>query len=328
MSDAHPFVSLTPELILEAVESLGYFSDGRLLALNSYENRVYQVGIEDAEPLIAKIYRPQRWSDEQILEDHQFCFELFENEVPVVCPFQLDNQTLFHYQNFRFALFPRRAGRAPELDNLDNLYRLGQWLGRIHAVGAVKRFQTRPTLDIKSFGEDSVAFISGHFIPADLQQAYDSLTADLLRKMKQIVAAHESITTIRVHGDCHPGNILWRDDRPNFVDLDDARMAPAVQDVWMLLSGDRSQQLIQLSEVLEGYQDFYDFDLRELHLVEVFRTLRILHFSAWLGRRWQDPAFPRYFPWFNSARYWGEHILQLREQYAALFEPPLSIQRN
>ncbi len=328
MSDnSQPFYQLTPDAVIDAVESLDYLSDGRILALNSYENRVYQVGLDEREPLIAKFYRPGRWSDAQILEEHQFCFELAEQELPVVAPLcNAQGESLFHFGGYRLALYPRRGGRAPELGDPDHLYQLGQTLGRIHLVGAMHPFQTRPQLDIQSYGRDSIELIARDFIPPSLREAYTSLTADLLVGIDECYRAAGDVRRIRVHGDCHGGNILWREDTPNFVDFDDARMAPAIQDLWMLLTGDdRQQQQLQLSEVIEGYREFADFDPRELHLVEALRTLRMLHYSAWLARRWQDPAFPHNFPWFNTERYWGEHILQLREQLSALREPPLTL---
>lgn len=321
----HPFETLTPSFILDAVESHGYWSDGRSFPLNSYENRVYQVGIEGSEPLIAKFYRPGRWTDEQILEEHELCFELVEKELPVVAPMVKDGVSLFHSGDFRFALYPRKGGHAPELDNPDNLFILGRLLGRMHLVGAVKPFEHRPQVDVQSYGHDSVAFVSEHFIPAELRLSYDSLTRDILQLIEEIVARVGDVRQIRVHGDCHGGNMLWRDDAPHFVDFDDSRMAPAIQDIWMLLSGGRSEQLAQISEIIEGYNEFNDFQLKELQLVEVMRTLRMLHYSAWLARRWEDPAFPHSFTWFNTVRYWSEHILELREQFAALQEPGLTL---
>lgn len=321
----HPFETLTPSFILDAVESHGYWSDGRSFPLNSYENRVYQVGIEGSEPLIAKFYRPGRWTDEQILEEHELCFELVEKELPVVAPMVKDGVSLFHSGDFRFALYPRKGGHAPELDNPDNLLILGRLLGRMHLVGAVKPFEHRPQVDVQSYGHDSVAFVSEHFIPAELRLSYDSLTRDILQLIEEIVARVGDVRQIRVHGDCHGGNMLWRDDAPHFVDFDDSRMAPAIQDIWMLLSGGRSEQLAQISEIIEGYNEFNDFQLKELQLVEVMRTLRMLHYSAWLARRWEDPAFPHSFTWFNTVRYWSEHILELREQFAALQEPGLTL---
>ncbi|MDW7645502.1 MAG: serine/threonine protein kinase [Desulfuromonadales bacterium] len=318
-----PFQSLTPSFIMDAVESQGYVCDCRTLALNSYENRVYQVGIEEGQPLIAKFYRPQRWTDAQIGEEHQFCFELREHELPVVAPLRNEaGESLFHYGGFRFALYARQGGHAPEFDDLDNLLIMGRLLGRLHRIGAIRPFVHRPHLDGQSFGHDSVALISERFIPAEYKANYDALTTDLLQAVDELTAT-VTARSIRVHGDCHAGNILWRDDAPHLVDLDDARMAPAVQDIWMMLSGDRTRQQVQLAEILDGYQEFYDFHPAELRLIEALRSLRILHFTAWLARRWDDPTFPRHFSWFNTPRYWGEHILQLREQIAALAEPPL-----
>lgn len=321
-----PFFSLTPDTVMDAVESLGFLSDGRIMALNSYENRVYQVGLDEAAPLIAKFYRPNRWSDEQISEEHQFMAQLVEQGLSVVPALEQNGHTLFHFESFRFALFERRGGRAPELDNLDHLYQLGQTLGRIHQVGQAQAFAQRPVLDIQSYGIESIELISRGFIPHSLKAAYDSLTNDLLRELDAAFARAGDVNYIRVHGDCHAGNILWRDDLPHFVDFDDARMAPAVQDIWMFLTGDeRSQHELQLSEVLAGYNEFADFNPRELHLVEALRTLRMLHYAAWLARRWEDPAFPHNFPWFNTERYWGEHLLQLREQFSALQQPVLRL---
>ncbi len=325
-SSAHPFERLTPDFILDAIEAQGLICDGRILALNSYENRVYQIGLEEQQPIIAKFYRPERWTDEQILEEHQFYFDLQAQELSVVPPMLLAEQSLLHYQGFRLSLFLRRGGRAPELDNPDHLFRLGNTLGRLHLVGAARPFVSRPTLDIASFGHDSIELLLRDFIPDSLRQAYQSLTSDLMRHIENSFAQCQGIHYLRVHGDCHAGNLLWRDDQAHFVDFDDARMAPAIQDIWMLLTEtDRLLREQQLAEVMAGYQEFSDFDPRELHLIEPLRTLRMLHYSAWLARRWQDPAFPLNFPWFNSERYWGQHILQLREQLSALQEPVLRL---
>ena len=325
-SGNHPFDKLTPDLLIDAVESQGFLSDGGFLALNSYENRVYQIGIENKTPMIAKFYRPNRWTDEQIFEEHQFCFQLQEQELPVVCPWlNSEGKSISHHEGFRFALYERKGGRAPELDNLDNLFILGRLLGRFHGIGATQPFKYRPTLNVKNFGWDSYELISKDFMPKELSPAYDSLALDVLKAIDEILAGYGQINNIRVHGDCHSGNILWRDDYPHFVDFDDARMAPAIQDIWMLLSGDREEQTAQITEIIQGYNEFYDFDYRQLRLIEVFRTLRIMHHSAWIARRWSDPAFPRAFSWFDSPRYWSDHILALREQLAALNEPPLEV---
>ncbi|MFT4560499.1 MAG: Ser/Thr protein kinase RdoA (MazF antagonist) [Gammaproteobacteria bacterium] len=326
LEPSHPFDTLTPDFILNSLEEHGVLSDGRLLALNSYENRVYQIGIEDGEPLVAKFYRPDRWSDDQIYEEHEFCFELAANELPIVAPIvNANGESMLRCGAFRVALFPRRGGRTPDIDDLDNLLILGRLLGRIHLTGANRPFEHRPTINCVNFGHDSVAIVGGRFIPAELAPAYDSLAEDLLKKLDAIFATVGDIEHIRVHGDCHSGNILWRDATPHFVDFDDSRMAPAIQDLWMLLSGDQERQRAQLSEILEGYGEFNDFHFKELQLVEALRTLRLLHYNAWLAERWDDPAFPRTFTWFNSPRYWEQHILDLREQYAALDEPPLQV---
>lgn len=322
----HPFQTLTPAFVMDAVESQGFRCDCRVFALNSYENRVCQVGIEEDAPLIAKFYRPGRWSDAQILEEHAFCFELVEHELPVVAPLRNHlGESLFGYEGFRFALYPRQGGHAPEFDNLDNLLILGRTLGRLHAVGAIRPFAHRPHLDSTEFGRASVELLRENFVPADFLPSYEAVTERLLAGIDAALVAAGPVRTLRTHGDCHPGNILWRDGAPHFVDFDDARTAPAVQDLWMMLSGDRPRRLLQLNELVEGYNEFADFDPRELPLIEPLRALRILNHSAWLARRWADPLFPVAFPWFNTPRYWNEHINELREQLAALDEAPLEL---
>lgn len=322
----HPFDRLTPELIMDAVEAQGYLCDGRNLALNSYENRVYQVGLDEQQPVVVKFYRPDRWSREQIVEEHLFCYQLEAQDLPVVTPIRNESgESLHKFDGFMFAVYPRKGGRAPELDNLDHLYHIGQVLGRMHAIGATENFRTRPEITIDSYGQDSVEYVLKHAIPDELRTPYETLCRDLLKKLQQRFADVGKLDWIRVHGDCHVGNMLWRDDAPHFVDFDDSRMAPAIQDIWLLLSGQRHEQQQQLSEIIEGYREFYDFQPRELNLVEAFRTLRMINYAAWLARRWNDPAFPLAFPWFNSVRYWSDHILELREQLAALDEPALKL---
>ncbi|HBD10499.1 MAG TPA: serine/threonine protein kinase [Porticoccaceae bacterium] len=327
MHKVHPFDTLTPDFLIAAIESTGAVCDGRMFPLNSYENRVYQIGIEAGEPIIAKFYRPNRWSEDQIREEHEFCFELVEAELPVIAPWKNTvNESLFCYGDFRFALFPRRGGHAPELESLDNLFAIGRLMGRMHLVGASKSFRARPVLDVQSYGRESVETLLEGFIPDSLREAYESLANDLLKAIDEVFAAQADTPLLRIHGDCHAGNMLWRDDTMHFVDFDDARTGPAVQDLWMLLSGDAREQSVQLSEIVSGYEEFFEFLPRQLALVESLRTLRIMHYVAWIARRWQDPAFPRAFPWFNTERFWGEHILTLREQLAALAEPPLRLQ--
>jgi len=321
-----PYTGLTPDVMLDAVESTGYRVDGRLLALNSYENRVYQVGIEDSTPLIAKFYRPGRWSDAQILEEHAFTLDLAEREIPVVAPLTVNGKTLNEFAGYRFSLTPRRGGRAPELDNPDVLEWMGRFLARIHAVGAIAPFAHRPLLDIQSFGEQPRDWLMTHdFIPADLRETWRSVIDQALLGVRACYERAMEVQYIRLHGDCHVGNVLYTDDGPHFVDFDDCRTGPAIQDLWMLLSGTREEMTRQLRDVLEGYEEFADFDRRELHLLEALRTLRLIHYSAWLAQRWDDPAFPIAFPWFNGQRYWQDRILELREQVAAMEEGPLPL---
>jgi Ser/Thr protein kinase RdoA (MazF antagonist) len=324
MSDPHPYSRLTPDTVLNALESLGLLTDGRQLALNSYENRVYQVGIEDSTPVVAKFYRPGRWSDAQILEEHAFAKELAEAEVPLVAPTAFAGRTLNEFEHFRFAVFPRRGGRAPELDRDGVLEWIGRFIGRIHATGRARAFEHRPALDIESFGREPRAFLLGSgLIPADLVASWTSVADLALENVERCFERAGGFATLRLHGDCHAGNVLWTDQGPHFVDLDDARTGPAVQDLWMLVSGDRDSMCAQLGLILRGYEDFSEFDDRELHLFEALRTLRLLHYSAWLARRWDDPAFPINFPFFNTPRYWQDRVLELREQVAAMQEAPL-----
>ncbi len=321
----HPFSALTPDLVLDALESTGLRCDGRMLALNSFENRVYQVGREEGAPVVAKFYRPERWSNEAILEEHAFTRELTEQEIPVVAPLELASRTLHEFGGFRFAVYPRQGGRPPELDDTGTLEWMGRFLGRIHAVGATRPFAHRPVLDIETFGTAPRAWLlENGWIPPELLSAWESVSAQALEGVRHCFARAGGIARLRLHGDCHMGNVLWADDGPHFVDFDDCRTGPAVQDLWMLLSGERDAMTRQLGDVLAGYEDFCEFDRRELHLVEALRTLRLLHYSAWLARRWDDPAFPAAFPWFNTPHYWQDRILELREQVALMQEPPLA----
>jgi Ser/Thr protein kinase RdoA (MazF antagonist) len=329
-ANKHVYDALTPDVVLNAVDSVSGDlvdgrTDGRQLALNSYENRVYQVGIDDAAPLIVKFYRPGRWSDEAIVEEHEFTEALHQAELPVVAPLQAtDGRSLFDFAGFRFALYPRRGGRTPDLEDPDQLVWMGRFLGRIHALGRTRSFVQRPTLDIETFGWVSYRYLmSTDFIPQELREAYSSLVEDVLKRVEVGFAHAGQVVHLRLHGDCHPGNILWTDGGPHFVDFDDARMGPAVQDLWMLLSGDRAQMTVQFDEIISGYTEFMDFQPWELHLIEPLRTLRMIHYSAWLARRWDDPTFPMHFPWFAGPRYWEEQILALREQAAIMDEPPL-----
>lgn len=318
--------ALTPDLMLDAIESRGYRCDGRLSALNSFENRVYQVWLDDGASLVVKFYRPGRWSNEAILEEHAFALELAAREIPVVAPLASLGETLSEHRGFRFALYPRRPGRTPELEDPETLRWLGRFVARIHAVGALERFRHRPAIDVASFGREPSAYVLKHgFVPEELRAAYSSVVKDALERVERAFERAGPIRKIRLHGDFHSGNILWTDQGPHFVDLDDARMGPAMQDIWMWLAGDRETMQRQLSAVMEGYREFHDFNHGELWLLEALRTLRLVHYSGWLASRWEDPAFPHNFPFFNTQRYWQDQILALREQAAALDEPPLEL---
>ena len=317
----HPYAALTPDVVLDALSELGLRPDGRLLALSSYENRVYQVWLEDGSTVVAKFYRPGRWSEAQIEEEHAFAQELAEREIPVVAPAYKGKSSGFNY-----AVYPRRGGRTPELGDPKTLEWIGRFMGRIHAIGATKPFAHREALTPQTFGHDPREYLlSTSFIPADLLEAWKAVTEQALLMVDGCYARAGAVNTIRLHGDCHPGNILWTDDGPHFVDLDDARMGPAMQDLWMLLSGDRVSMSQQLRAVLDGYEQFAAFDRKELNLLEALRTLRLIHYSAWIARRWDDPAFPAAFPWFNTQRYWQDRILELREQVALMQEEPLAV---
>jgi Ser/Thr protein kinase RdoA (MazF antagonist) len=317
--------ALTPELILDAVEAAGFRCDGRLLALNSFENRVYQTWLEDGGSLIAKFYRPGRWSDAQILEEHGYAHELDAAELPVVAPI-VKGSSLFEHRTYRYALYPRKPGRTPELDDAETLRWLGRFIARIHAVGATRAFRHRPRIDVATFGRAPARYVLDNgFVPRELAATFESVVDDVLDRVERAYERAGPLRAIRLHGDCHSGNILWTDEGPHFVDLDDARMGPAVQDVWMWLSGTREDMQRQLDAVMEGYRQFREFDPAELWLVEALRTLRLIHYSGWLAQRWSDPAFPRNFPFFNTQRYWQDQILALREQAAALDEEPLRV---
>jgi len=318
------FADLQPDDILTTLDDLGFDCDGRFLALNSYENRVYQVGIEAARPIVVKFYRPGRWSDEAILEEHDFARDLAQQEIPLVPPLEHASETLHHSNNFRLAVYPCHGGRAPDLDNYELQTQLGRLVARIHLEGETTRFRHRPRIDVESYGVASIDYLLDNgFVPDDIHEAYESTATLVLDGVEACIERAGNFREIRLHGDFHPGNVLVDRDRLHIVDLDDTRHGPAVQDLWMFLSGDREEQTPQLSALLEGYQSFRHFDARELHLVEALRSLRIMHYAAWLARRWEDPAFKVAFPWFDGRRYWDEHVLALREQVALMQEAPL-----
>ena len=330
-ANPHPYETLTPDVVLDALAALGLHGDGRMISLNSYENRVYQIGLEDRSNVVAKFYRPGRWSDAQILEEHAFARELEAAEVPAVGPLAIDGATLHHHGGFAFSVSPSRGGRAPELDDFEVLEWIGRFLARIHTEGAKRPFGVRPALDLRSFGTASRDWLLEHQkIPLDVEATWRGVCDAALQAVAQVLGAERGsgyasrFALLRLHGDCHPGNILWVPDAgPHFVDLDDARTGPAVQDLWMLLSGERAQRQRQLGALLDGYDQVRDFDRAELALIEPLRTLRLVHYSAWLARRWDDPAFPAAFPWFGSSDYWKGQVQMLEEQLEAMAEPPL-----
>lgn len=366
-SKPHPYAALTPDVVLQALEQAGFWPDGRLLALNSYENRVYLAYLEDGASVVVKFYRPQRWSDAQILEEHRYIAELRADEVPAVRPWDLplnldrgeplppvdafdpragdlshplvDDalaaasadapkvQTLARLQvgdvEFRFAVFPRCGGRAPDLDHAETLMRIGQYLGRIHASGSHRRFEHRLTLTVATWGEQSRDWLlASGMIPADVRPAYQQVVNELLILARDRFEQVADLPTLRLHGDCHPGNVLWLDG-PHFVDFDDACNGPAIQDLWMLLSGNRAEMTRQLHQILEGYEEFVEFDARSTVLIEPLRALRQIHYAAWLARRWDDPAFAQTFSWFAQPAWWGSHVNALREQIMMIEQPPL-----
>lgn len=326
LSPAHPYDALTPEVILDAVETFGLRCTGGLLALNSYENRVYRVDIEDREPVVAKFYRPGRWTDETILEEHAFTRMLAEHEIPAIAPLtRQDERTLCQHMGFRFALFPWARGRAPELNTVEDRKLLGRYLGRLHRLGQAEPFRHRIRLSVEGFGNNSVALLEKTgFVPEELRDSYFRTTQTLLPLLDDVFREVADVAWIRLHGDCHLGNVLWGANGPILVDFDDCLAGPAVQDLWMLLSGEREEMEAHLADYLSGYVEFMDFESAELRLIEPLRTLRLLHYAAWLASRWDDPAFPRTFPWFAGRRYWEEQILALKQQLALLNEPPLT----
>jgi len=325
-SSEAPYTELSPQTVLDAIEAVDYRCDGRVLALNSYENRVYQIGIEEGEPLVAKFYRPARWSDAAIREEHAFAGELAAQEIPVVAPLLRGGISLHVHRGFRYAVFPRRGGRWPELGVSDDREWVGRFLGRIHAVGRAARFQERTRLSMEDLGRKARDFVlEGDWMPDYLATKYADLTDELLDEIEARAAGWGGAVLGRILGDCHRGNILWTDRGPHFVDLDDCLTGPAVQDLWMLLSGGREEMRTELHDLLKGYEQFLPFERSEIALIEPLRALRMIHYSAWLARRWHDPAFPRAFPWFAEPRYWEDHYRALDDQLAAVVSPPLEL---
>ena len=326
MNGDAPYSELSPETVLDAIEAVGYRCDGRVLALNSYENRVYQIGIEEGEPVVAKFYRPGRWTDAAIREEHAFAAELAAQEIPVVAPLLRDGLSLHVHQRFRYAVFPRRGGRWPELGTRDEREWVGRFLGRIHAVGRAARFVERTRLSVEELGRKARdVVLDGDWMPDYLAAKYADLTDEILDEVEARADGWGGATVGRILGDCHRGNILWTDQGPHFVDLDDCLTGPAIQDLWMLLAGSPEEMRTELRDLLTGYEQFLPFDRGEIALIEPLRALRMIHYSAWLARRWHDPAFPQAFPWFAQPRYWEEHYRALEDQLAAVVAPPLEL---
>ena len=335
----HAYEPLTPDVVLDALASVGLLGDGRIMALSSYENRVYQIHLESpvgagdlpGDVVVAKFYRPDRWSDAQIVEEHAFAAELMTAEIPVVGPLTLNGHTLNHFGGFSFSVSPSRGGRRPELDNLDVLEWIGRFLARIHTVGSAKPFLHRPALNLQTFGFASRdVLLAGGYLPLDMASRWRRAFEEAMLTVLAVFESVGDVKQLRLHGDCHPGNILWTPEGlpgagPHFVDLDDARTGPAVQDLWMLTSGDRAQCTRQLGALVDGYEEFRAFDRRELTLIEPLRTLRLIHYSAWLAQRWHDPIFPINFPWFGSSDYWKGQVDMLEEQNEAMQAAPLIV---
>lgn len=321
-----PFERLSPDVVIDAVEAAGERCDGRVLALGSYENRVYQVGREESDPVVVKFYRPRRWSDAAIREEHAFALELAAAEVPVVAPLVVHGETLLEHEGFRYAVYPRRGGHWPELGTKDDRVWMGRFIGRMHAVGRARTFEHRPRLSVASHvaqARDTV--LESGFLPDYLATRYGDTTQEILERLNSSLAPDLERSRLRIHGDCHRGNILWTDAGPHFVDLDDCMSGPAIQDLWMLLGGGREEMRTEAADLLEGYEQFATFDRTELALIEPLRALRLVHYAAWLARRWDDPAFPLAFPWFAEPRYWERHVEVLREQIGTLDEDPLTL---
>ncbi|NBY04949.1 MAG: serine/threonine protein kinase [Betaproteobacteria bacterium] len=337
------FQALSPLRVLDALSDLGLAVDGRLSALSSYENRVYLAMLEDNNAVVAKFYRPQRWPQALIAEEQAFALELASQDIPVVAPVVLHGQSLHHltvsqtdHPGFWFSVSPRRGGRQPELDDPEVLEWIGRFLARIHLVGARSAFVHRPALDLHSFGQVPRQWLLDHAaVAAEVETQWAQISEQALALVRQAwdaaaVGQPGGVQTIRLHGDCHPGNILWTPTElpqggPHFVDLDDARQGPAVQDLWMLQSGEREERTRQLGPLMDGYESLREFDRRELALIEPLRTLRLIHYSAWLAHRRDDPSFAQQFPWFDGPDYWRGQIHMLHEQIEAMQELPLTV---
>ncbi|OCG20087.1 MULTISPECIES: serine/threonine protein kinase [unclassified Gilliamella] len=319
-SSTFSFQSLSPDLILDSLSSIGISVDSGLTVLNSYENRVYQFQDEDRKRYVAKFYRPHRWNKNQILEEHQFTQQLADAEIPVIAPLTFNHTTLHEYQGYLFALFPSVGGRQYEMDNIEQMESIGMLLGRIHQIGAKQTFLHRPTIGLEEYlYQPQDTLLSSTYIPKKIQTDLKGLLTQLIKTVEQ--HWHNDWQPIRLHADCHAGNILWRDNAM-FVDFDDARNGPAIQDLWMLLSGNQQERRIQLDMLIEMYQEFYDFDNHQLQLIEPLRAMRLVHHLAWILERWQDPAFPIAFPWMTDDDFWHQQLVEFAQQITTIKSPP------
>ena len=325
--DNFSYLSLTPEVQLDALATIGIYPESGLTALNSYENRVFLFTDENKIRYVVKFYRPQRWNKAQLQEDHEFCLTLHKKNCPVAPPVVINGETLFFFQGYFFALFNSLSARTMEPDNIDQLYDVGSALGKIHRIGAQKDFDYRETLDVQTMLSSPIQGLhKSKLIPAFIREPFFASLATLEKKITKHYST--DINMIRLHGDCHTSNILINKDEPFFVDFDDCKMGPAIQDLWMLLHGDSAEKKLQLSMLLEGYQEEYEFDSTELSLIEPLRSMRIVNYVNWINKRWTDPAFPMNFPWFTTDQYWKELLQSLNQQIAAIEEAPLTLQPN
>lgn len=316
------FSHLTPDLLINAIESIGIYPASGLLPLNSYENRVYQFQDDNRKRWVVKFYRPERWDNEQILEEHNFTLALEEAGIAVAAPLVQAGTSLFEYLGYRFSLFPSVGGRTFEIDDLDQLEQVARTLGQIHQLSQTRPFKHRPEIGLDEYLFTPRKVLENQcLIPDSLSNTFFSDLDLLIQKTQS--GWQQATPIIALHGDCHPSNILW-DEQPIFVDWDDARNGPAIQDLWLLLHGSLADQRLQLDILIEGYECFATFPYQQLQLIEPLRSLRMVHYMAWLAKRWQDPAFPRAFPWFAEAKYWENQILGMKEQLAALDAPKLS----
>lgn len=318
------FFELTPDRVLAAVEASGLRCTGRCSALNSFENRVYEVELDTDEPprnpiarrRVAKFYRPGRWTREQILEEHEFLAELVEAEIPAIAPLAFaDGQTLHETAGIFYSVFPKVGGRAPDEFTQDQLRRVGRLLGRIHNVGAAHPARHRIQLTPETYGRANLEYLLSHgFVPPEYRSRYERAVTGILRVIDPWFREIAPEAVIRVHGDCHPGNLLWNEQGPFFLDFDDMVRAPAAQDIWLLVPGRDTESLRDRDALLEGYEEMRHFDRAMLRLIEPLRALRFIHYTAWIARRWQDPAFPLAFPEFGSHQYWASETDDLEQQ--------------